>query len=172
LLIAFIAFIACTAVLNALCIPKEKASAIFDLLNPFHESDGTISLDSFFEIFRHHQHVTGHFLEKFVLKHPISFADVGCILTSRKGVAIISYSTSSMTSHTITIDVEKHYILDPDIRNFEVMKFTNFHDTSFHKIVEKLHVLDVFAPVISHLYFVCRKKARNNKKMKSTVLNT
>ena len=77
-----------------------------------------------------------------------------------------------MTSHTITIDGDTCSILDPDLRNLDVMKFSQFNDVSFHEIIENLHVLDLHAPVISHVHFVCRKNGRHMKKLKTTEIIT
>ena len=73
---------------------------------------------------------------------------------------------------TESFDGDKCLILDPDNRNYDVMNFLNFQDVSFFNILEKLHVLDVKAPVISHVYFVCRKNGRHMKKLKSTEIIT
>jgi len=102
------------------------------------------------------------------LEQTISFADVALVLTESKGVGVLSYFTTSRTSHTISIDLDNFLILDPDKRNSDVMKFNSFDDITFYEILEKLHVLDVEVKVISHLHFVRRKKGRNNSRLKST----
>jgi len=68
-----------------------------------------------------------------------------------------------MTSQAISININNSLILDPDKRNNDVIKFTSFHDVSYQQILEKLHVLNVETPVISHLYFVRRKKRRHER---------
>ena len=95
------------------------------------------------------------------MEQTISFADVASVLTERKGVAVLSYCTTSMTSHTISIDIDNSLILDPDKRNNDVMNFTSFQDDTYMQILEKLNVFNLDTPVVSHVYFVRRKKGRN-----------
>jgi len=66
-----------------------------------------------------------------------------------------------MTSHTISIDIDNCLILDPDKRNNDVMNFTRFQDNTYMQILEKLNVFNLDTPVVSHVYFVRRKKGRN-----------
>ena len=154
-------FCAVTAVLNAMPISREKAAEIFDYIFDHHDSDGTILFEKFLHHFQQVQKGTGFYLEPYKLKHRITFADVALVLSPRNGVAVISYCTTSMTSHTISIDIDNCLILDPDKRNNDVMNFTSFQDDTYMQILEKLNVFNLDTPVVSHVYFVRRKKGRH-----------
>ena len=62
-------------------------------------------------------------------------------------------------------------ILDPDKRNFEVVKFNCLEKDVFHGIIKMLHVSDIQARVITHIHFIRRKKGQHILESKSTVTN-
>ena len=62
-------------------------------------------------------------------------------------------------------------MLDPDMLNFEVVKFNSLEKDTFNGIIELLHVSDIHERVITHINFILRKKGQHILKSKSTVTN-
>jgi hypothetical protein len=134
---------------------------------PRHNTDGLIKVGKLFEILTHpkvRDNLGKFYFDTKKYTELKTFPEVFEMMQVDNVMAVVAFETSVNTTHCITWDFINKKILDPDVSATEVYSFNSTFDSTFHEILNKLHVKNYNANVISYVSILRTKKGNHVKK--------